>query len=161
LIDSSFHASPPSSPSVGMEGQITVFPCDRIAPCYRCLYPNPSVAEGCRSCANAGLPSFRSESNFLVGVLGPVPGLIGTLQAVETIKLITSRSLSKEQKGLTHPLPSSSSLTVRLPRAQASQSSLADRFTTMAVQESFTHSPFPQGGRLASAAVMEIAVTIQ
>lgn len=39
---------------VGIEGQITVFPCDRISPCYRCLYPTPSVAEGCRSCANAG-----------------------------------------------------------------------------------------------------------
>jgi molybdopterin/thiamine biosynthesis adenylyltransferase len=40
---------------VGMEGQVTVFPCDRIAPCYRCLYPTPSAAESCRSCANAGL----------------------------------------------------------------------------------------------------------
>ena len=35
----------------------------------RCLYPRPSVLEGCRSCANAG-------------VLGPVPGLIGTYFSV-------------------------------------------------------------------------------
>lgn len=66
-----------SGSAVGVEGQITVF--DGTGPCYRCLYPNPSAAEGCRSCANAG-------------VLGPVPGLVGTYQAIEVIKLLTNRS---------------------------------------------------------------------
>jgi adenylyltransferase/sulfurtransferase len=42
--------------------------------CYRCVNPKPSTAESCRSCANAG-------------VLGPVPGLIGCMQAIEVIKL--------------------------------------------------------------------------
>lgn len=37
-----------------MEGQVTVFPCDKVSPCYRCVYPQPSFAESCRSCANAG-----------------------------------------------------------------------------------------------------------
>jgi molybdopterin/thiamine biosynthesis adenylyltransferase len=47
-------------------------------------------------------PSSLHLSNDLscfIGVLGPVPGLIGTLQAVETIKLITANSLPKDQKG--------------------------------------------------------------
>jgi adenylyltransferase and sulfurtransferase len=46
--------------------------------CYRCLYPNPSgsVASNCASCSDAG-------------VLGPVPGLVGVLQATEVIKLVT------------------------------------------------------------------------
>ena len=48
-----------------------------FSPCYRCLNPKPSVNEGCRSCANAG-------------VLGPVAGLIGCLQAIEAIKYLQS-----------------------------------------------------------------------
>jgi len=60
--------------AIGMEGQITVF-VPHQGPCYRCLHPKPSVIEGCRSCASSG-------------VLGPIPGLIGSLQAVEAIKLL-------------------------------------------------------------------------
>lgn len=56
------------------EGQTTVFkPYD--GPCYRCLFPTPPPAELAPSCAEAG-------------VLGVLPGIIGSLQAVETIKLI-------------------------------------------------------------------------
>lgn len=54
------------------EGQVSVFDAKR-GPCYRCLYPNPPAAE--RSCAEGG-------------VLGVLPGIIGSLQALETIKLI-------------------------------------------------------------------------
>eukprot|EP01039_Chlorochromonas_danica_P003065 gene3065-3348_t len=70
--------------AVGLEGQITVI-IPRETPCYRCLYPQPSIMESCRNCANAG-------------VLGPVPGLIGCLEAMETIKLIVSgRCISGNQ----------------------------------------------------------------
>jgi molybdopterin/thiamine biosynthesis adenylyltransferase/rhodanese-related sulfurtransferase len=59
------------------EGQVTVFvPGD--GPCYRCLYPEPPPAELAPSCADAG-------------VLGVLPGVIGVLQAIETIKLILER----------------------------------------------------------------------
>jgi len=56
------------------EGQVTVFkPYE--GPCYRCLYPEPPPAALAPSCAEAG-------------VLGVLPGVIGMLQAVETLKLL-------------------------------------------------------------------------
>lgn len=60
------------------EGQVTVFwpACPQArGPCYRCLYPEPPPAEFAPSCADAG-------------VLGVLPGVIGLLEAVETIKLL-------------------------------------------------------------------------
>ncbi len=56
------------------EGQVTVFDARR-GPCYRCLHPAPPPAGVAPSCAEAG-------------VLGILPGVIGTLQATEAIKLI-------------------------------------------------------------------------
>ena len=59
------------------EGQVTVF-YPGNGPCYRCLYPEPPPPGMAPSCAEAG-------------VLGVLPGLIGTIQAVETIKLILGK----------------------------------------------------------------------
>ncbi len=60
------------------EGQVSVFwpafPARR-GPCYRCLYPAPPPPELAPSCAEAG-------------VLGVLPGVIGTLEAIETVKLL-------------------------------------------------------------------------
>lgn len=56
------------------EGQVTVF-APGAGPCYRCLLPEPPPAELAPSCAEAG-------------VLGVLPGVIGTLEAVEVIKLL-------------------------------------------------------------------------
>jgi sulfur-carrier protein adenylyltransferase/sulfurtransferase len=56
------------------EGQVSVFDAER-GPCYRCLYPEPPPPNLVPSCAEAG-------------VLGVLPGLIGTLQATEAIKLL-------------------------------------------------------------------------
>jgi len=56
------------------EGQVTVFH-PPAGPCYRCLYPEPPPAELAPSCADAG-------------VLGVLPGVVGLLEAVETVKLI-------------------------------------------------------------------------
>jgi molybdopterin/thiamine biosynthesis adenylyltransferase len=56
------------------EGQATVFQPGN-GPCYRCLYPDPPPPGMVPSCQEAG-------------VLGVLPGLIGTVQAVETLKLI-------------------------------------------------------------------------
>ena len=59
----------------GFEGQVSVFDASR-GPCYRCLYPEPPPAGSVPSCAEGG-------------VLGVLPGIIGTMQATEAIKLIT------------------------------------------------------------------------
>jgi len=56
------------------EGQATVF-AYRDGPCYRCLYPEPPPPGLVPSCAEGG-------------VLGILPGLIGLIQATETVKLI-------------------------------------------------------------------------
>jgi molybdopterin/thiamine biosynthesis adenylyltransferase/rhodanese-related sulfurtransferase len=56
------------------EGQATVF-AYRGGPCYRCLYPEPPPPGLVPSCAEGG-------------VLGILPGLIGLVQATETVKLI-------------------------------------------------------------------------
>ncbi len=56
------------------EGQATVFK-PREGPCYRCLYPEPPPPGMVPSCAEGG-------------VLGILPGVIGVIQAIETIKLI-------------------------------------------------------------------------
>jgi molybdopterin/thiamine biosynthesis adenylyltransferase len=59
----------------GFEGRVSVFPGAK-GPCYRCLYPVPPPSAGIPECAESG-------------VLGPVPGVVGSLQAVEAVKLIT------------------------------------------------------------------------
>jgi adenylyltransferase/sulfurtransferase len=58
------------------EGQVTVFHPAAGGPCYRCLYPAPPPPGLVPSCAEGG-------------VLGVLPGIIGTMQATEVIKLIT------------------------------------------------------------------------
>jgi len=56
------------------EGQATVFWASQ-GPCYRCLYPEPPEAGTVPSCAEGG-------------VLGVLPGVMGTIQATEAVKLI-------------------------------------------------------------------------
>ncbi len=63
------------------EGQVTVYQPDKPelgvegGPCYRCLYPDPPPPGEVPSCAEAG-------------VLGVLPGIVGSIQAVEAIKLL-------------------------------------------------------------------------
>ncbi|MXZ00351.1 hypothetical protein F4Y93_06750, partial [Candidatus Poribacteria bacterium] len=56
------------------EGQVTVLYPGK-GPCYRCLYPEPPPAGMVPSCQEAG-------------VFGVLPGIIGTIQAVEAIKIL-------------------------------------------------------------------------
>jgi len=57
------------------DGQATVFAPHLGGPCYRCLFPEPPAPGTVPNCAEAG-------------VLGVLPGIIGMIQAIETIKLI-------------------------------------------------------------------------
>ena len=57
------------------EGQAGIFAPHLGGPCYRCLYPEPPPPELAPSCAESG-------------VLGVIPGLIGCIQATETLKLV-------------------------------------------------------------------------
>lgn len=76
------------------DGQVTTFmPFD--GPCYRCLYPEPPPAHLAPSCSEAG-------------VLGVLPGVVGTLQATEALKvllgkgdLLNGRLLQYDSMGMT------------------------------------------------------------
>ena len=59
------------------EGQASVFGY-KGGPCYRCLYPQPPAPGVVPSCAEGG-------------VLGVLPGIIGTIQAIEAIKIILGK----------------------------------------------------------------------
>lgn len=59
------------------EGQISVFDPARGAPCYQCIFPEAPAPGLAPSCAEAG-------------VLGPLPGVLGAMMAVETVKLIAA-----------------------------------------------------------------------
>ncbi|CUH63060.1 putative adenylyltransferase/sulfurtransferase MoeZ [Thalassovita autumnalis] len=58
------------------EGQISVFHPKKGGPCYQCIFPEAPAAGLAPSCAEAG-------------VIAPLPGVIGTMMAVEAMKLIT------------------------------------------------------------------------
>jgi len=61
-----------SAAAIGFEGQLSVYNYDG-GPCYRCVFPHPP----------SNPPSCSDN-----GVLGVVPGILGTMQAVEAIKLL-------------------------------------------------------------------------
>lgn len=58
------------------EGQVSVFDPARGAPCYQCVFPKAPAPGLAPSCAEAG-------------VLGPLPGVVGAMMAVEAVKVIT------------------------------------------------------------------------
>ncbi len=62
-----------SGAAIRFEGQVAVFPNRGTGPCYRCLYADED--ENFASCAGQG-------------ILAPVAGTIGTMQATETLKLL-------------------------------------------------------------------------
>lgn len=63
-----------SAAVIGMDGQIAVFRPDLEGACYRCVYAD--TGEEAQSCSETG-------------VLGPLTGVMGSLQAVETVKVLS------------------------------------------------------------------------
>jgi molybdopterin/thiamine biosynthesis adenylyltransferase len=75
-----------SGAAIRLEGQVTVFRNDAQSPCYRCLYEDgPEPAQTC------------SEN----GVLAPLVGIIGSVQATEAIKLLAGFGQPLEGRLLT------------------------------------------------------------
>jgi len=74
--DACFHLKKPNiyASILQFAGQCSIF-CAPQGPCYRCLYESPPPPKLIPSCADSG-------------VLGVLPGLLGTIQATEAIKLI-------------------------------------------------------------------------
>lgn len=64
-----------SGAALGWDGQVSVFPFDLQSPCYRCLYPNPPPASAITNCD-------------LAGVVGPVTGIIGSIQALQVLRIL-------------------------------------------------------------------------
>jgi len=65
-----------SGAAIGTDGQLTVYCHGEDGPCYRCLFPTAPLPQSCSRCVDAG-------------VLGVVPGIIGTMQALESIKILS------------------------------------------------------------------------
>ena len=84
------------------EGQVSVFQ-PYAGPCYRCLFPEPPSPELAPNCAEAG-------------VFGVLPGVIGTMQAAETLKLLLGVGNPLVGRLLTYDALEQSTLTVRFPK---------------------------------------------
>jgi adenylyltransferase and sulfurtransferase len=66
-----------SGSALQLEGQLTVYNFNG-GPCYRCMFPKPPPPEAVTNCGDGG-------------VLGAITGVIGTLQALEAIKIVTQQ----------------------------------------------------------------------
>src|SRR4051812_27416057 len=84
------------------EGQASVF-ATADGPCYRCLFPNPPPPGSVPSCAEGG-------------VLGVLPGIVGSIQATETLKLILGAGESLAGRLLLIDTLSMRFHTVKVPR---------------------------------------------
>ncbi|KAJ2492132.1 hypothetical protein IWW37_001709 [Coemansia sp. RSA 2050] len=71
-----------SGSAVRLDGQLTVYNYNG-GPCYRCLFPTPPPVDAMASCSETG-------------VLGVVPGVIGCLQAMEVVKVLTGRKMAED-----------------------------------------------------------------
>ena len=85
------------------EGQVAVFDTAHGGPCYRCLFPEPPAAGSVPGCGEAG-------------VLGALCGVIGSMQALEAIKLLTGLGEPLRGRWLTYDVLSQRTQTLQLAR---------------------------------------------
>ncbi len=85
------------------EGQVSVFDPAQGGPCYRCLFPEPPAPGSVPGCGEAG-------------VIGTLCGVIGSLQALEVIKLVTGAGEPLRGRLLTYDGLTQRFQTIALPR---------------------------------------------
>ncbi|MEO9778585.1 MAG: molybdopterin-synthase adenylyltransferase MoeB [Sedimentitalea sp.] len=83
------------------EGQLSVFDPAHSGPCYECIFPEAPAPGLAPSCAEAG-------------VIGPLPGVIGAMMAVETIKIVTDAGAPLRGQMLIYDALYSETRTIRL-----------------------------------------------
>lgn len=96
------------------EGQVSVFNYQN-GPTYRCLYPTPPKPNEVPNCSE-------------IGVLGVLPGIIGALQANETIKIICDLGEILSGKLLTYNALSMQQLVLRFPKSNIKITSLENNY---------------------------------
>jgi adenylyltransferase/sulfurtransferase len=127
------------------EGQASVF-ATKDGPCYRCLFPEPPPPGLVPSCAEGG-------------VLGVLPGLVGTIQATETIKLILGAGESLAGRLLLIDTLGATFRTVRLRRDPSCPACGTREITQLIDYEQFCGSPHVGGDARVTAHVPEISPT--
>jgi adenylyltransferase/sulfurtransferase len=127
------------------EGQASVF-ATKDGPCYRCLFPEPPPPGLVPSCAEGG-------------VLGVLPGLVGTIQATETIKLILGKGDSLSGRLLLIDTLGATFRTVKLRRDPNCPACGTREITQLIDYEQFCGSPHVGGEPKVSFHVPEISPT--
>ncbi|KAI9331441.1 hypothetical protein DFJ73DRAFT_857242 [Zopfochytrium polystomum] len=114
-----------SGSALRFDGQVTVYNHNG-GPCYRCIFPTPPPAESVTNCSEGG-------------VLGAVTGIIGCIQALETIKVICGLEVSYSQKMLIFDGLSSSfrSIKLRQRRSDCSACGVSPSITKLIDYELF------------------------
>lgn len=106
-----------SGSALRMEGQLTTYNYGDDCPCYRCLFPKPPPKNTVTNCSDGG-------------VLGVVPGIIGCMQALETIKILCGIGASYTGKMLLFSAMRANYRTVKLRnRAKATCEICGDNAT--------------------------------
>lgn len=98
------------------EGQIALFDPVRGGPCYQCVFPQAASPGLAPSCAEAG-------------VIGPLPGVIGSMMALEAIKLITGAGQDLRGRMLIHDALHAEHRTIRLHKRDDCPACAASRIT--------------------------------
>ena len=100
------------------EGQLQVYRPDTDSACLRCLWPEATRDGIVGNCAEAG-------------VLGPVPGVLGSLQAIETLKLLLDLPGQLAGELLILDLATYETRRIRAPRAEACRNGTCARITAI------------------------------
>uniref|UniRef100_A0A8C9RJ78 Adenylyltransferase and sulfurtransferase MOCS3 n=1 Tax=Scleropages formosus TaxID=113540 RepID=A0A8C9RJ78_SCLFO len=110
-----------SASALRIEGQLTVYNYHG-GPCYRCLYPVPPPTETVTNCSDGG-------------VLGVVPGIMGCFQALEVLKIASSKTSSCHQQLLMFDALTTRFRSIRLRPRQMGCAVCGDNPTVTGLQD--------------------------